>query len=157
MGLIIPKGVTLRANKDPLKIATEEDLPTVLRLVMSFGKETDYQDLISEEVTEALIRTLITSDNNSTIVMLWKDVGVIAGAKVPFIYGPHTVATELFWWVQPDHRQLGVGEQLLNAFEFWAQKVGCDLITMVGLDNKLDKYYRKKGYKLYERAYMKKI
>lgn len=157
MGLILPKGVTIRANKDPLYIATEEDISTVLKLAMSFAKATGYKELITEERVEALIKTLVTSDNNSTIVLLWKDVGVLAGAKAPFLYGPHLTATELFWWVEPDYRKLGVGEQLLNAFEFWAEKVGCDLITMVGLDNKLDKYYNKKGYKLYERAYMKKL
>jgi GNAT superfamily N-acetyltransferase len=71
------------------------------------------------------------------------------------LFSPHKTATEIGWYVSPDERGKEAGKQLLEAFEYWAQKVGCKYITMISLDDRVGKFYEKKGYSLLERAYMK--
>jgi len=140
-----------------LKVATIEDLPLVRDMALKFLENTEYNKHFSMEKLTAVIEELILDGGSTKIIILCEDKGMIVGIVNPFLYGTKLVATELGWWVEPEERKNGVGESLLKAFEFWAHKVGCSMITMISLDDELGQYYEKKGYKLYERAYMKEI
>jgi GNAT superfamily N-acetyltransferase len=157
MGLILPDGVELPTDVMQLKIATEEDVPTLVDLGMKFAKETEFSKYVTEEHVTELMKTLVTGDQDQTMVILYGTVGMIGGAKAPFLFGPYSMATELFWYVEPHRRKSNIGRELISAFEFWARKTGCMLLTMISLDDELGKYYEKYGYMLYERAYMKEL
>lgn len=123
---------------------------------MKFMSETDYTEFSDKETIDKLIESIVTSDQTKMIILLEPGVGFLAGYVTPFPFGPHLLATELAWYVSPEHRGNKIGPEFLKAFEFWArEKAGCTMVSMVCIDDRLDKFYNNEGYKLYERAYMK--
>ena len=140
-----------------LKIATIDDLSLVLDLSMKFANAIPYKDYIDEEVVKATLTDILTGDKDRKICLLYGEVGFITGVAAPFMFGTDLLATELAWWVEPEYRSKKVGLELLEAFEFWARKIGCKLISMACLDEKVAALYESKGYTLYERAYLKEI
>lgn len=141
-----------------MKIATVEDLPEIMDFAMKFIAVTGYADYSDEATIEQLAKNLITGPQNISIILLKPGIGMLAGMSSPFVFGPHLIASEVAWWVEPDKRGQKDGEELVDAFEYWAKhKAGCTLITLTSLDDKVGKFYEKKGYKLHERAYMKNL
>jgi hypothetical protein len=141
-----------------MKIATIEDLPEVLEMSMKFIKKTGYNEYADEGQIRNLIETIVTGAQNQMIILLQPGVGFLAGQVSPFVFGPHLLASEIAWWINEDKRKSGEGAELLEAFEYWAKNVaGCTMITLTSLDPRVGKIYEKKGYKLYERAYMKEL
>jgi len=141
-----------------MKIATEEDIEEVLEMSLNFLHKSGYEKYSDEGQIRNLIKTVVTGTQNQMIILLEPGVGFIAGQVSPFVFGPGLIASEIAWWVTEDKRNTGAGAELMNAFEYWAKNVaGCKMITLTSLDAKVGKLYEKKGYKLYERAYMKEL
>lgn len=141
-----------------MKIATKEDHDEVLNMAFKFMSHTGYTEYSNEETISNLINTILTGEQNSMIILLKPGVGFLAGMSSPFAFGPHFIASEIAWWINEDKRKTGAGAELVEAFEYWAKNVAsCTLITLTGLDDDIGKFYEKKGYKLYERAYMKEL
>lgn len=138
-----------------LRVAKEEDLPQILEMSLKFAKTTSFSADMDPGFIENLIKNLIAGNN--TIILLHENKGFIAGLVTPFLFGDAKVATEIAWWVEPKERKNGVGQELLEAFEYWAKEMNCSYVTMVSLDHKLGKLYTKNGYRIREYAYMKEI
>lgn len=139
-----------------MKIATLEDLPEIADMSMEFMASTGYTEFSDRDTIEKLIYNLITGEQNEKIILFKSGVGFLAGCATLFPFGQHLLATEIAWWVNPNSRGKKTGAEFLEAFEYWAkEKAGCTMINMACLDDKLMKFYETKGYKLYERAYMK--
>lgn len=140
-----------------IKIATMEDFALIRSMSIKFLEATDYKKYYNENKMDLLITDWLKSDNNIKIALLHGEDGMIGGCVNPFLFGNILTATEIAWWVEPEKRKTKVGKELLEAFEFWAKKVGCALIVMISIDDSLGYYYEKNGYKLFERSYMKEI
>ena len=88
-----------------------------------------------------------------------KAVGVIGGIKHPDMTSGIMTATESFWFVDPEHR--GIGLFLLKAFEDWAKEEGCKRILMMALLDSLPekaiRIYQQAGYKPLEVTYIKEV
>jgi RimJ/RimL family protein N-acetyltransferase len=141
-----------------MKIATLEDFNEIEEMAMKFIAQTGYTEYADVETISQLIYNILTGQQNEMIILLQPGVGMIAGMSTPFPFGPHLLASEIVWWINEDKRGSGEGKELIEAFEYWAkEKAGCTIVTMTSLDDNLGKYYEKKGYKLYERAYMKEL
>ena len=139
-----------------MKVAELHDLPEIADMSMKFMATTGYASYSDRETIEKLIERLILGEQNEKIIIFQPGVGFLAGCAAPFLFGQHLLATEIAWWVEPDKRGSGIGAEFLSAFEYWAkEKAGCTMLSMVCLDDKLSRFYEDKGYKLYERAYMK--
>lgn len=138
-----------------MKIAEIEDSATVLAMAMKFVEATGYRDLANEEQIKDLIIHYIEQPSDTHIIIL-DDFGFIAGQSTNFPFGPGKIASETAWWIDPDSRGENRGAKLMQAFEYWAKNIaGCSFISMTSLDKDVEKIYKKNGYKLYERAYMK--
>lgn len=141
-----------------MRVATREDHKEILDMAMKFVATTGYKDYADEGTIGNLINTLLTGKQNEMIILLEPGVGMIGGMSSPFVFGPGLLASEVAMWVEEDKRNTGVGNELINAFEYWAKHfAGCVFITLTSLDDKVGKLYEKKGYALYERAYMKEL
>ena len=140
-----------------LRIATPKDLDLIVDMAKKFASSTSFSKHTDETYIKSLVTEFITGDTDNKVCLIYDNIGMLGGVKTPFMFGPVQVATEIAWWVDPEHRKNGVGEALIEAFEYWAKKVGCDLITMVCLEKDLGKYYESRGYKLYEYGYVKEI
>ncbi len=141
-----------------LKRATIEDFDLVYDMAVKFSEEfSQYKEFVEPLFLETIIRDILMSPDELKVALLHGEMGMLLGEVSQFPYGPHLVAVERAWWVKPENRMTKVGLELLEAFEFWANKVGCKIITMSCLDEGVGKLYEKQGYKLSERAYMKVI
>jgi len=132
-----------------------DDLEQILEMSMKFVAMTGYADLSNEDDIKMLIQAIIEAPRNEKIIII-DDFGFIAGQATRFPFGQDLIASEIAWWIDPEARGENKGARLMEAFEYWAKNIaGCKLISMTSLNNTVEKIYRKKGYKLYERAYMK--
>jgi GNAT superfamily N-acetyltransferase len=139
-----------------LKIAQKTDFPVLFEMGMKFAKTTEYKDYITEDYVANTINQILDQEMG-TIALMHGEDGMLLGTVLPFQFGPYFTASEVAWWVNEDKRKSSIGTELLEAFEEWARRVGADFVHMVSLDDAVGKYYEKKGYKLLERAYIKKI
>src|SRR6266550_6656467 len=105
-----------------MKIATLEDLPEITDMSMKFMATTGYAPFSDRETIERLIENLVTGEQNEKIIIFQSGVGFLAGCAAPFLFGQHLLATEIAWWVEPDERGSGAGEDFLHAFEYWAKE-----------------------------------
>lgn len=144
-----------------LKIATEDDVPSILVMMEKFYKASPYSDVKYEE--QGVLSTIfsIMSDIVNSVIILALDdgvpVGVIAGTSCKSLFSFEKIAAELVWWVEDSHRNTRAGYKLLEAFEYWAFNViKATGLSMVYLENSnLDRLYSKRGYSKMESSYMK--
>lgn len=144
-------------SKYKIKVATEEDLPALVEMAVKFAESTAYAPLTSREKLQDYIQSLIQTPKDKAIIFIVEDKGFLVASASEFLVGKILQATELAWWVDPNHRRSKVGKLLLEAFEYWAVKIGAKIKVMSCLDKSVAKYYEKNGYKLYEKAYFKEV
>lgn len=131
-----------------------EDFDEVYSMALKFAKE--YSPYWNEDTLRTLVEVFLIGAGK--VCFIFPGKGMIAGAITPFILDNNKLmATEVAWWVEPEYRNQSIGKELLEIFEDWAKFSGCQLITMVALDKELGKYYKSRGFKLYEQAYMKEL
>lgn len=140
-----------------IRIATLEDLDLIISMAKKFLETTNYSKFVDEEVLKNVVTTIITGPRELGIVLLFEDKGMLAAVIRPFAYGNISMAYELGWWVEPEHRGSRIGKELKEAYEFWAQRVNAKLIMMVALDDSIASLYEKQGYKLMEYTYSKEL
>ncbi len=142
-----------------LRIATKDDLDTVLDLCYKFADASPYLNFVSKDKLKDQIVDFLNQKRSEKIILLYDDVGILVAMKSEFIFGNESVATEIGWWVEPEHRKSNIGKELMAAFEFWAKTVGCKAVVMTELNETehLRKFYEKSGFKIYERSYFKEI
>lgn len=144
-----------------ISIATIEDLPKLSKIAEQFYSSSEHLDGFDIDVFVFNWENFIES-NIGIIFLLINDgriVGVLGGIKYPDVNSNHLMATELFWYVEKDHR--GQGGRLLKEFEEWAKTEGCKKIIMVHMTDlmpdKLESIYKHKGYKKMEVHYVKEV
>lgn len=142
-----------------IRIATPEDYNAVFDMSIKFAEESPYKAIYDKDVVGSIVMNFLEADNSEKIIIV--DVeenvlrGFIAAAVTPFVFGTIKAATEVAWWVDSDFRKAGVGDALIEAFEFWADKVNCEVKTLAFMDKDLSKYMQKKGYVPYETVHYK--
>jgi GNAT superfamily N-acetyltransferase len=128
---------------------------------MQFIAQSPYADKGSttEKVTQTIESLL--RDRNKGIVILYimndKPVGLIGGLTSEMIFSHDLVASELFWWVDPNFRSRKA-LSLKEAFEYWARRVGAKYVAMGALPSqgeKVARFYERTGYKNLENSYLK--
>lgn len=87
-------------------------------------------------------------------------IGVCGGLVAPDVCTGKPRATELFWWLEPEHRKGGLALRLMHAFEGWASEEDCEAVTFAfihgtGREEVLDRWYRRRGYRPLETHYVK--
>lgn len=141
-----------------MRIASPSDSDLIFDMALKFVNQTEYVGLYSEKGLRSLINRLLSSAMSDAVVFVEDEVGMIGGITSPFLFNPDLfVATEIAWWIEPEHRKSGKGKELLGAFEYWAAANGCAAVTMVALGDSVAKVYEKAGYKLRENVYMKEL
>lgn len=112
---------------------------------------------------EAGIRTLMESGGSVCLVAHQGNelVGGLVGIMSSVWFRPGLrVATELAWWVDPEHRG-AVGVRLLRRFEAWAISQDAELIALSDLVvdgiEPADGMFRKLGYTAIERCHVREV
>ena len=70
-------------------------------------------------------------------------------------------ALEAFWYVEPEHREYGVGMLLLEQAEQWAIASHCKRLIMAAIlidgNERVQNFYRDNGFKAVEVNYVKEL
>lgn len=138
-----------------IKIAAAEDIELVFGLAMKFLAASPYKDLGDEGRILDIVQDFVLSPKEEKIVLLYEDKAFLAAAITKFPFGIESVATEVAWYVDPAYQKKGIGDQLITAFEYWADKLGVKVKTLAFMDKDLTEYMKKKGYVPYETVHYK--
>ena len=145
-----------------IRKATHDDIPQLLVMGEQFARYAPFDVGFSPEGTAAFLDVIM---DTGLVLVAEQDetlVGVIVGALSPIWYSPGSlIASELAWWVDPQHRGSRAALQLVKAFEAWAIDSGAKLITLsdlrIGEDYPAGPLFERLGYRVSERAHTKEI
>ena len=88
-------------------------------------------------------------------------VGMFIGFVAPCFFSDVIQATEIVWYVEPDHRGSRKALEMLDLFEEWAEFKGAVCSNLMNLDvlnaDKVAKMYNKRGYRLVENTFVKEL
>jgi GNAT superfamily N-acetyltransferase len=144
------------------RAADEADIPRIVEMGRQFwmqlGTGIDY-DPESAAKWAAYMHAygvLVVATDGGEIV------GAAGGLVAPvFCNEAYTTGQELFWWVEPAHRNAGVGMALLNELEAGAKARGVTRWDMVLMENiephKAEAMYLRAGYTQTQRVFTKEL
>lgn len=143
---------------DRMRLATQDDKPELFRMGKEFYLHSGYQDKgeFNETILDSVFDQLISGE-----CLLIADGGMIGWLVFPVFMTGTLVAQELFWWVDEDKRDSGLGRELLKAAEEKAKNQGANSMIMICLDelepDKAEAIYGKMGYQPRERTFMRTL
>lgn len=149
-----------------LSFAQAKHKSDILRMMKDFKTASPYAHVHSDpEKMSQLVDNMTNASRKEAVVIVYehkgKAVGLIAGQIGEMLFNRDTVASELMWWVDPEHRNSGAAVRLLSAFEEWARRNGCSMIQMVMVETEqadgVKRLYTKKNYRTTEQAYIKEL
>lgn len=142
-----------------IREATLDDVPAIVDMGLQFLRTSDYKEALGENPTQiaATVNWLI-ADKNGVVLVADYDCGLI-GMIGLLIFTHHfsgeSIAGELAWWVNPEHR--GFGVRLLKAAERWAAERGAERMQMIAPSGEVGRIYERLGYTLVETAYQRNL
>lgn len=147
-----------------VKLLSRNELTECVKGGELFFKEGGLPGEFKPDVFVQKIGDLIDA-NVAMVIGCFNHTGAIQGA-IAFsvyedIYTGDRTATEMWWFVLPEHRGGSVAMRLIRAFEKSAQRLCCKRVCMVHLaalqEDRLSLLYQTLGYKLIECCYAKTI
>ena len=113
-----------------LKLATRDDLPAFLELTEELFNNTIYATFSTfdiKHVSERFLASLEADQTKICTVVLVNGeapVGLITMARTGFM-NKEEMAVEVAFWIKPEFRTKKTIKMLLQAYFYWARKVGC--------------------------------
>lgn len=142
-------------------LCTVEDLPSLIEGANEFYSSSKFLQKFDAATFCELWKCLIVGGMG--VIHIDRDGDVVTGAIGGIIhkepYNSEKVMAEMFWFVRPEYRGLGV--RLYKAFEKWAVESGAASIQMVHLldsmPDKVGQFYIRCGYEAVETRYTKRL
>ena len=141
--------------------ATHEDIVHFLRMGRDFSVLAN-EPFDRESLTQHL--EWLLDEERGVMFLAFEDdkaVGIAAGLWFPTFWDHSKItATELWWYVDPEYREAGIGGALMDALESWAHEVGAWRLSMVTIDGiapGVEEYYEKRGYQMREKSFVKEL
>lgn len=144
-----------------LREATLDDVAPIQAMFAEFVSSTAYAQWVGNNpiYSAAMIKFLIESDDGTVFVA--DDDGVLIGMCGVLVYtdaySGERVASESFWWLNPDRR--GFGPHLLKRAEKWCKARGAVFLSMMQPFDKprVGEIYAKLGYSPVEVIFRKDL
>lgn len=143
--------------------AVEDDFLALLDIGRKFFELNPYRHCTTLD-GPSLMETFFQLQDDHILLVVRADDGSIIGTAGAFI-GPvfwnqnYLQGLEVFWWIDPQHRQNGLGKELREFLQYKAKTKGVHCWNMVALTESMpdvvDKIYRKDGFTPVETIYMK--
>ena len=143
-----------------IRRAVASDKLRVLSMAKAFHAASGLPFQFSAAHADALFCASLVDDDRLCLVFAPEETthGVLVAHAGMHPFAPIKVASELMWWVDPDHRGVSA-TKMLNAYETWARERGCKFAGMVGLGAapSTARLYDRRGYAPVERHFMKSL
>lgn len=115
-------------------------------------------DIINKE--QLYFITYQMADGGTAFVAKCDDVpvGALGSMLIPHFYNPNLkVLSELFWYVNPEHRQTRAGIMLLNAFDDLGKEIADEATLSLLTSSQVNsKTFGKRGFVATEYAFSKR-
>jgi len=142
-----------------IRPATEDDVPRLVEMGERFLTETVYRTRVPvnpQQMATTVLRLLATetgavfvSERDGALVGM---IGLLAFTNP--ITGEPTIS-ELFWWVEPEHR--GCGLRLLRRAEAWGRESGAAKVHMIAPTPDVARLYERLGYEQLETTFQRAL
>ncbi len=138
-----------------MRRARSEDIPRIVDMGVRFLGDIYPDKLVPNPDRMARTVAWLLEDDGRALFVSEKD-GQLTGMIGLFVYehpmsGERT-ASEMFWWVEPEHR--GHGVRLLKVARGWAKAAGARTIQMVAPGYDVERFYQRLGYTKVETVYL---
>ncbi len=147
-----------------VRAAQEEDFAEMALKGREFWEQTEFgEDVPYNE--ESIVRWLPLMADQGLLFLAEEGteiVGFIGGlAAQIYANDNYKSGVELFWYLDPAHRNGGAAMELLKEIEDSARASGCTYWTMIALESMqpemVGEIYKKNGYELFERSFTKRL
>jgi GNAT superfamily N-acetyltransferase len=146
---------------DNLRFATLEDIPVILAMAQKLYVGSPYECFTMDaNKTRKMIEKFIVEGQKDFLVLLAhvdnKPVGVLVGYAFEPLFSNDRAAIEALWFLDEAHRSSKIGQQMMDAFEYWAQSQGCKVIQYGMLSSSppgMERLYERRGLVLAEKIF----
>lgn len=139
-------------------LATEEDIAWIRdvaakrMLLEEVGKPQYY----NAENIDNLVRAGIENSSCWVVFKGHVPVGALGAIAYPHFLNPDiTMLCEIFWWVDPEHRNSKAGLLLLNSFNEETEKYDEATMSLLTVSEVMNRSLEKRGYRLLEYGFNK--
>lgn len=143
-----------------IRKAVKVDVEIMVEMGMRFISETSYKDRIMKNPAHLCVTLHGLIGIEDGLLLVSESSGLVNGAIGAVIYdhplSGERVASELFWWVNPESRG-SHGPRLLKAAEAWAISRGARKMQMVAPNEHVEKFYNRIGYERVETMYQRNL
>lgn len=147
-----------------VRSANSGDVQSIVRMGRAFWDAIPYNDGIPY-CPDSLAMTCGQMISQGLLIYAHdgaEPVGAVGALCSPlFVNRDKLMAAELFWWVQPEYRNSGVGIQMVARLEEAARKAGVHRLSMMAVEGlEIDKaaaMYERFGYSPAERTWSKAL
>lgn len=141
-----------------VRVATEADIPAIVEMGRHFIAAIYPRDLpFNPDQIAATARALLQSPDGAVFVA--EVTGVVVGmlAMIAFSHplSGERIATELCWWVEPQHR--GIGLRLLRAAQTWSRTQQAAVLQMIAPSPDVAQLYERLGLHAVETSYQRRV
>lgn len=145
--------------------ATADDLQVIVAMAES-AHETGVQAALGDFDPDAIQRfaSSVIASPDDGIFLLAKIDGAVVGMIGLFLIRAFIVAGELTaqeftLWVEPEHRQHGVGSALLDAAAEWSVGRGAKILNVTAMKDQSDlaRRFLAKGFRLLQSTYSRSL
>lgn len=147
-----------------IRPATLADVASCVDVGERFHAQSGFADFapFDEETFAKTLTLLVTGHLPGGMFVVERDqqiVGIAAFVLFPsYFNGAALAAQELFWFVEPEHRD-GAGADLLMKMELAAQAAGASIFIMAALSTikseAMARVFRRRGYRALESTYIR--
>jgi GNAT superfamily N-acetyltransferase len=142
-----------------IREATIADVPRLVDMGVRFieGGAYGWHITPNREAMAKLAENLISVDHGHVIIYEQNGaaIGMIGVIATHHPYSGEPVMSEMFWYVEPEHR--GAGVRLLRAAEDWAREHGIRDSIMISPSPKVSAFYQRLGYEPLEEQFIKRL
>lgn len=143
------------------RLATLADVPAIVLMGLRFIQETSYRDQIAQNpAAMAAIVTRLVDTDIGDVCVVEKD-GALVGMLGMFVWqhpiSDERIASEMFWWVEPEHRGGRAGMQMLRWAEDWAAAQHAQRVLMIAPTDAVAHVYERRRYTKVETTYTRAL
>jgi L-amino acid N-acyltransferase YncA len=145
-----------------IRNATEADLPLIAEMGKRFYALTEYGLPYSKESVERWLGFMLSQNMVAVVEHEGQLIGFSGGIVSPFyLNDEYLCGQELFYWIEPEHRDKGAAIPLLRKMEALAAAAGCIHWSMLAIEtsdpDRVASLYKRMGYRSIERSWTKTL
>ncbi len=140
-----------------VRFADASDRDRVVTLLRESHAAAGFTFPFQAAYADRLFQQHLASDHACVLVAGEPAQGVLMACAYEHPFGAGRIAKETVWYVAPWARGRG-SMQMLDAYESWAQSLGCVSAGMASLStNDVSSLYERRGYSAVETHFMKPL